>query len=261
MKFYDQLASDYDAFIDWEERLKREDPFFQHIFRECLATSILDLGCGSGGHSLYWGGMGMNVVGVDSAAAMIQHAEALAEQSELDIEFHTLPVTNFAQRIQQQFDSVVCVGNTLPHLLTAEDVLKCFHETIASLKPSGAAIFHCLNYQRILDVKKRDLPVKSRVIDGKEYIFCRYYEFGSPHLTFHFVTAVKEDGEWRSHSHQLMHHPWRRDELVNLAKQAGFTQIMQYGGYDFSEFVDTESNDLILVCETGETEYEEGDYK
>ncbi len=261
MKFYDQLASDYDIFIDWEDRLKREDPFFQHIFRECLATSVLDLGCGSGGHALYWGDMGMNMVGVDSSAEMVKHAEALAEQQKLDIEFHCLPMTNFAKRIQQQFDSVVCVGNTLPHLLTLEDLLLCFEDVAASLKPSGAAVFHCLNYQRILDVKKRDLPVKSRIVNDNEYVFCRYYEFGSPHLTFHFVTAVKENGAWRSHSRQLLHHPWRRDELVRLAKQAGFTQIMQYGGYDFSEFSETESGDLVLVCETGEVEYKAGDFK
>lgn len=261
MKFYDQLSADYDAFIDWDARMKREDPFFQHIFRECLATSILDLGCGTGGHSLFWGDMGMNMVGVDSAAGMIKIAEQRAEEKELDIEFQCLPITDFSKRIQQQFDSIVCVGNTISHLLTEEDVLKCFRETAASLKPSGAAIIHCLNYQRILDVKKRDMPVKSRTIDGKEYVFCRFYEFGTPNLTFHFVIAVKEDGAWRSHSHQLLHHPWRRNELVRLAKQAGFTQIMQYGGYDFSEFVDTESNDLILVCETGETEYPEGEYK
>ncbi len=66
------------------------------------------------------------------------------------------------------------------------------------------------------------------------------------------VTAVKEKGEWTSRSHQLRHYPWRPRPVGREALQeAGFTQIMTYGGYDFSEFDLDKSKDLILVCELG----------
>ncbi|HQH72321.1 MAG TPA: class I SAM-dependent methyltransferase, partial [bacterium] len=87
MKVYNHLAEVYDYFINWDERIKREDPFFQHLFRERLGTAILDLGCATGGHALHWSEMGYNVVGLDSAADMIEQARRLGEERELDIEF------------------------------------------------------------------------------------------------------------------------------------------------------------------------------
>ncbi|MBI1387830.1 MAG: methyltransferase domain-containing protein [bacterium] len=256
MKFYDQLAFSYDAFIDWDARIKREDPFYQHIFRERLATSILDAGCGSGGHALHWAGMGYNVVGVDSSPEMIRKAREGAEREELDAEFDCLQLTDFASRLQTRFDAVVCVGNTLSHILNEENMLRFFRESAASLKDTGAAIFHCHNFQRILDVKKRDFPVRTRQLDGKEYVFCRFYDFGPRYLEFNMVVAARdlESGEWASRSMQMLHYPWVKDELLALLKQAGFTQVMCYGGFDFSEFELDKSNDLIMVCEFGETD-------
>lgn len=251
MKFYNQLAATYDLFIDWEDRIKREDPFFQHVWQERMATSILDLGCGTGGHDVYWAEMGYNVVGVDSAKEMIAHARRVSEEKEVDAEFQCLRMTDFANQIQQQFDSVICVGNTLPHLLTEDDVRRLFQQAFKSMKPTGTAVFQLLNYARFLAVKKRDFPVKSRIVDGKEYLFIRAYDYQPGHIVFNFTVAVKEDGVWTAHSHQVQHFPWQLAQLLPLMRECGFTQVMSYGGYDFSEFDPDNSQDLILVCETG----------
>jgi len=82
MKFYDHLAKTYDYFIDWEARIKNEDPFFQQIFRESLGNSVLDLGCGTGGYDIYLAEMGFNVVGIDSSRQMINAAQARAEEED-----------------------------------------------------------------------------------------------------------------------------------------------------------------------------------
>jgi len=254
MKVYNHLAEVYDYFINWYERIKREDPFFQHLFRERLGTAILDLGCATGGHALHWSEMGYNVVGLDSAADMIEQARRLGEERELDIEFLCLPFTDFASRLQQQFDAVVCVGNNISHLLEPPAVQRLFSETVKSMKETGVAVFHLLNYQRILEFNKRDFPVRSMTVGDKEYVFIRFYEFRPEQLDFHFIVAVKDQGNWISRGYVMKHHPWMQDELVDLAKDSGFTQIISYGGYDFSEFNPRESNDLILVCERGDVE-------
>ena len=254
MKVYNNLAAVYDYFIDWEDRLHREDPLFQHLFQERLATSILDVGCGSGGHAIHWANMGYNVVGIDSAKDMIEYAQHRADEEELDMEFQCYSMTDFASRIQQKFDAVVCVGNNIPHLLETDHVKRLFTETIASMKDTGVAIFHLINYQRILELKRRDFPAKSRLVDDKEFLFLRYYDFLSPYLDFHFLVAVKDQGVWSSKSYQLKHRPWKQEELLPLAKEAGFTQVMTYGGYDFSEFDPEKSADVILVCELGEVD-------
>ncbi|RJP26098.1 MAG: class I SAM-dependent methyltransferase [Candidatus Omnitrophota bacterium] len=252
MKFYDHIAASYDYFIDWESRIKREDPFYQQLFQECLAKSILDLGCGTGGHAMHWADMGYNVIGVDSSREMIAFARDLAEKKEIDIEFQCLQMTDFASRLQTRFDAVICVGNTVAHLLDAANVLRLFHESIQSMKETGVAVYHLKNFQRIIEVKKRDFPVISRVVDDKEYVFIRYYDFPEHDLEFNYIVAVKENGQWHSRSYQLKHHPWMMEEVVAIAKEAGFTEVMIYGGYDFSEFDPETSEDLLFVCELGE---------
>jgi glycine/sarcosine N-methyltransferase len=256
MKVYNNIAYVYDCFINWEERIKREDPFYQHLFMERLATSLLDIGCGSGGHAIHFAQMGYNVIGIDSAKDMVAFAQQKSEKNDIDIEFQCLPMTDYASRIQQKFDAVICVGNNLPHLLEASAVKKVFTETIASMKETGVAIFHVLNYHRIMANKRRDFPANSRIVDDKEYLFLRHYDFLSPHLDFHFASAIKENGQWTAKSMQMKHHPWKDDELIELAKEAGFTQIMTYGGYDFSEFDAEKSHDFIMVCELVEDEGE-----
>ena len=91
-------------------------------------------------------------------------------------------------------------------------------------------------------------------VGDKEYVFIRFYEFRPEQLDFHFIVAVKDQGNWISRGYVMKHHPWMQDELVDLAKDSGFTQIISYGGYDFSEFNPRESNDLILVCEREDVE-------
>ncbi|MGC9328329.1 MAG: class I SAM-dependent methyltransferase [Candidatus Hinthialibacter sp.] len=254
MKVYSNLAPIYDYFIDWKDRIRREDPFFQHLFQERLATSILDVACGTGGHSLHWAEMGYNVVGVDSAPNMIEYARQKANEEELDVEFQCYPMTDFSSRLHQKFDAIVCLGNNIPHLLEVEHVQKLFQEAAASMKETGVAIFHVINFYRILEHKKRDFPAKSHVAGDVEYLFLRNYEFASPHLDFHFITAVKENGEWSSKSYQLKHHPWKQEDLIPLAKEAGFTEIMCYGDYSFSDFDPEKSADLIMVCELGDVD-------
>lgn len=256
MKFYDQLASTYDYFIDWDKRIKNEDPFLQHLFRESLGNSVLDLGCGNGAYANYLAELGFNIVGIDSSREMIEAAKQKAVELDVDAEFQNLHLTSFAQSINVTFDNIISLGNTLAHVLEESQMLQMFQECIQCLKPSGTAIFHTLNYGRILENKRRDFPVKHYASDGQEHLFLRFYNFDMPFLDFNMVVASREGDAWTSRSMQLKHKPWMKGDLQRLARKAGFTNIMHYGGFDFSDFDPDESENLIMVCELGDEELE-----
>ncbi len=141
MKFYDRLAQTYDYFIDWDTRIKNEDPFYQHLFQERLAYSILDLGCATGGHSLYWADKGFNVIGIDSSKEMIEYARRQADTREIDAEFQCLQITDFSSSIQQRFDAIICAGNTLSHLTTLESLQRLFQESFQKALKKPAWLF------------------------------------------------------------------------------------------------------------------------
>ena len=49
---YDHLAESYDLLISWNQRLKREKPFFKRIFGQFGIRRILDTACGTGMHAV-----------------------------------------------------------------------------------------------------------------------------------------------------------------------------------------------------------------
>jgi len=120
------------------------------------------------------------------------------------------------------------------------------------MKPTGSAVYHVLNYQRILENKRRDFPVKHRQVEDNEYLFMRFYNYEIPFLDFNMVVASKENGQWTSRSMQMKHRPWIKEDLDRIARAAGFTNIMYYGGFDFSDFNPVESEIMLMVCETGD---------
>lgn len=254
MKAYNQLAPFYDYMIHWDERLQVEDFFFQHLFREQMTQSILDLGCGTGEHVLHWAEMGLNVTGVDSAKEMIAQARQKAESLDVDVEFLCLPIDQFSSKIEEKFDMIICIGNTLPHILDPGKLQLLMKNIAGSLNPFGSVVFHLHNYDPILDVQRRDFPVKSREVDGKEYVFMRFYDYHKDKLLFNLVSAVKENGGWTSKSHSVFHYPWRLPELKDIALEAGFKTVMTYGDFKFNDFNPTESENLIMVCDFQEEE-------
>lgn len=261
MKAYNQLAPFYDFMIHWDERLQNEDPFFQHLFREQMTQSILDLGCGTGEHVLHWAEMGYNLTGVDSAKEMIAQAKQKAETLDVDVEFLCLPIDQFSSKIDEKFDMITCIGNTLPHVIELGKLKQLMNNIAGSLNPFGSAVFHLQNYETILEVQRRDFPVKSREVDGKEYVFMRFYDYYKDKLLFNLVSAVKENEQWTSKSYSVFHYPWRMGELKEIALDAGFKTVMAYGDFAFNEYKSTESENLILVCDFQEEEPNIDEYK
>lgn len=261
MKAYNQIAPFYDYMIQWEERLQHEDQFFNHLFREQMTQSVLDLGCGTGEHVLHWAEMGLNATGIDSSIDMISLAKEKAVNMDVDVEFLCLPIDQFAGKLEEKFDLIVCIGNTLPHIIDQAKLKQLFHSIALSLNPFGSVVLHLHNYEPLLEVQKRDFPVKSKMIEDTEYVFIRFYDYHKDKLMFNLISAVKENGSWISKSHSVYHYPWMLQELKDTALEAGFKTVMAYGDFAFADFVPTESENLILVCDFQEEEPNIDEYK
>ena len=261
MKAYNQIAPLYDYMIQWEDRLQHEDGFFNHLFREQMTQSVLDVGCGTGGHVLHWAEMGLNVTGIDSSKEMITQAKQKAGGMDVDVELICMSLDQFAGKFEEKFDMVVCIGNTLPHIIERAKLNQFFRNMAGALNPFGSVVIHLHNYEPLLEVQRRDFPVKSTIRDEKEYVFIRFYDYHKDKLLFNLISAVKENGEWTSKSHSVYHYPWQYSELKEAALEAGFKTVMAYGNFAFADFVPAESQNLILVCDFQEEEPSIDEYR
>jgi 2-polyprenyl-3-methyl-5-hydroxy-6-metoxy-1,4-benzoquinol methylase len=101
--------------------------------------TILDLGCGTGGHSMPLVGRGYSVVGVDRSASMLREARTKAREAGMKIEFAEGDVRTV--RLGRRFDAVLCMFAVIGYQTTNADVAAAFRTVRAHLEPGGLFVF------------------------------------------------------------------------------------------------------------------------
>lgn len=102
--------------------------------------SVLDLGCGTGGHALELARRGVEVVGVDLSAAMIERARRAAD-------LVADPVPTFvvgdlrSVDLGRRFDTALMMFAVLGYQLENDDVLAALRTASRHLEPGGLLFF------------------------------------------------------------------------------------------------------------------------
>jgi SAM-dependent methyltransferase len=146
---YDALYGDkdYGAECDLIERVARD------LLDEPLG-SVLDLGCGTGGHALELARRGARVVGVDRSAAMLESARAKAGAAGLAAEFVEADVRSVD--LSRTFDAVLMMFALLGYQLSNEEVLATLRSARAHVRIGGVVIFDVWYGPAVLAVRPSD---------------------------------------------------------------------------------------------------------
>lgn len=245
---YDTLAADYDRFVNWPARLACELPFLERLFAGKRVERVLDAACGTGQHAIALAGRGYQVVGADLSAAMIEQAHRNAAAADAKVTFVVAGLGELAT-LGKEFDAVLCLGNSLPHLLTAEALLTVLADFAAILRPGGLLVIQNRNFDRVWAVRERFLPPQSHREGDKEWLFIRFYDFHEETVTFNMVRLQRTEGEWAQEIASTELRPIFHDDLKMALAAAGFGTTAFYGGYDGSAFDPAHSGDLIAFCQ------------
>jgi glycine/sarcosine N-methyltransferase len=250
-EFYDRLAKAFDVMTDWQTRLAQEMPFLQRNLDEHTARTVLDTACGTGWHAITLAQKGYAAAGCDASPAMVERARANAAQAGLEVGFE---VAGFASlsRFAEKFGAVLCLGNSLPHLLSQEELVSALQQMHERLIRSGVLILHNLNYDLRLKKKPRFFSANG----SADTLVWRFADYGPEFITFHTAlfqrNASEGGGEVASWSVQVNSTPQRpllQQDLDGSLVRAGFTDIRHFGGLDGSAFHREESPDLVIVAE------------
>jgi 2-polyprenyl-3-methyl-5-hydroxy-6-metoxy-1,4-benzoquinol methylase len=244
---YDNLAADYDHFVDWDQRLAHELPFFECLFGEHEVRQVLDVACGTGHHVLALAQRGYQVLGTDLSRAMIDRARANAAALDLDVAFE---VAGFGQMagLGRSFDAVLCLGNSLPHLLTEAAVDEALADLVAVLRPGGVLVMQNRNFDRVWARQERFMPPQSYQAGEEEQIFVRFYDFQAETITFHMIRLQRAADGWEQQVQATELRPILADDLTTALGRAGFGEVMCYGGYEGKAFDPEQSGDLVTVA-------------
>ncbi len=143
MDIFDQYAQYYDLLYQ-DKDYESEARYVHEMIQERLsgATSVLDLGCGTGGHAFPLADLGYEVIGVDLSSRNIQTARDKALQrggAAGSVTFHQGDLRT--SRLKRHVDVVISLFHVMSYQTSHEDVTAAFATAREHLKPGGLLLF------------------------------------------------------------------------------------------------------------------------
>lgn len=243
--FYDDLADQYDLMTGFKQRFVHEKPFFRLLVEKHHITTALDAGCGSGFHSLLLSQLGVKVTAVDISKEMLMKLNGHAREMGFEMTTVEAAIQELPGKIKEKFDAIVCMGNTLAHLLSREALENAFDVFASLLNPKGILFLQLLNYDRIISEKQRIQSIK----ENGGVTFVRFYDFLTQTVVFNILRIERSGG---THHHRLSSvelYPWRSQELIDALKATRFKEPKVHGAITLEQFTPTTSKDLVVLCE------------
>ena len=115
-KVFGTYGEYYDIFYD-DKDYEQECDFVQKIFKKYSSfpvKSILDAGCGTGGHSIPLAFRGYEVTGIDASPVMIKKARQKAKEAGVNPTFRSLDIRDFD--LKKKFDACISMFAVLNYL-------------------------------------------------------------------------------------------------------------------------------------------------
>jgi len=137
MSFGEKYSDIYDIIYS-DKDYEKECDFLEEIFSKFgdKISSILDLGCGSGGHSIILSNRGYKIVGVDRSPYMVKKAREKAKKECLFLEHD---IRNF--RMNREFDAVISMFAVASYQIENDDVISFFRTAFEHLRSGGLFTF------------------------------------------------------------------------------------------------------------------------
>ena len=231
--FYDALAPLFDVMTDWDARLAAEGPFLKQVLSVAGAARVLDAGCGSGGHALALARWGYEAAGADVSAVMIAMAQQKARSAGLHVPFAVSDLASLGEATTQggPYDAVLCLGNSLPHLLTHEDLVSALLGIAAVMRPGGLLVLQNLNYDLRWRSQPRFFGAQGGTLDGHEVLVWRFadYDTAAGQIAFHVALFRKGERDWSVEVHTTPQRPLFLADLTSALDAVGFADAQLHG--------------------------------
>jgi len=128
--FYDRLAPLYDLiFPDWDASIERQAEQLTGIIHERWGIgvqSILDVTCGIGTQAIGLARRGFGVTASDLSAGALERARGEAQRRGVEIDLSVCDMRAAHDHHGRQFDVVIACDNSIPHLLSDDEILLAF---------------------------------------------------------------------------------------------------------------------------------------
>ena len=235
--FTNWFDSHYYHLLYRERNEKEAQSFIDNILNYLkipTKSTILDVACGKGRHSIYFNQKGMNVTGID----LSQNSIKIAKRNEnKTLHFATHDMREIYKK--NSFDLVTNMFTSFGYFDDEKDEQKAINAMALNLKKNGILIIDFMNIEKVSRtlVKTEKKQIDSITFNIKRNIKNNYIvkdiNFSDNGKDYHFQERVKALN------------------LTNFSKfisTAGLKIIDIFGNYNMKKFNDKHSDRLIIIC-------------
>lgn len=257
---YDEFSADYDRFVNWPGRLSFEMPLIEACLQPLAAglgrpLRILDAATGTGMHVIELARRGYQASGADLSSRMIERARANAASAGVQAVFEAagfggLREAFFKDPQAPLFDAVLCLGNSLPHLLGPDEIRPALEDFAACLRPGGLALIQNRNFDAVSARQERWMEPQSHRAGDAEWLFVRFYDFRPDGLINFNILTLQRSGQegWQQKVDTTRLYPLKGQELADLLEKSGFEEVACLGSMAGEAFDPASSGNLVVTA-------------
>ena len=174
----------------------------------------VDLGAGSGFQSIPLAELGYQVIAIDLSNHLL--AELKENAKDLSIEIINDDLSNFSKHCPDTVELVVCMGDTLTHLNTHQNIRQLLRRVYSALEIGGQVILTFRDLTSGLKGLDRFIPVRN----DANTIFTCFLEYEKDYVKVHDIIYEQKDNQWelkKSVFNKLRISPqWAREILLDF---------------------------------------------
>ena len=195
-------------------------------------STVLDLACGKGRHSIYLNSLGHKVTGADLSPNSIKEASAHANENlQFIVQDMRLPFSNC-------YDAIFNLFTSFGYFVEDSDDLRVLENIKNSLNDSGVAVIDYLNVKKTL---KNLVPKETLTLDGIDFQITR-------ELKNNFIVKkIEFTSRGKYHSYFERVKCLDAKKFTSYAEQVGLKIKHTFGDYNLNAFDKEKSNRFILV--------------
>jgi len=249
-QWYESLFENYGKSYDKESfthGTKGECDFIEREANFNKQIKILDIGCGTGRHSIELTKRGYNILGVDLSESQLDLAREKAEKENLKIEFIKADARDLPFESEFDLAIMLCEG-AFPLMETDEMNFQILQSASKSLKNNGKLIFTTLNGLFPLFNSVKDF-IEQTAEEGNMH----YTESSFNLMTFrdHNITIIEDDNGNKKEL-ECNERYYVPSEITWLLKSLGFKKVDIYGAklgaYSRTDKLTTKDFEMLVIA-------------
>lgn len=250
-QWYEELFENYGIKYDNECFTKGtvgECNFIEKEIGYKKEAKILDIGCGTGRHSIELAGRGYKIVGIDLSESLLKRAKEKASSKGLKIVFQKHDARNLT--FSNEFDMAIMLCEGAFSLMETDEMnFQILRNAANALKPGGKLIFNALNALFPLYHSVKDF-LNSEAKEGNAT--CASISFDLMTFREH-STISSEDDTGNKKELQCSVRYYTPSEITWLLKSLQFKTVdicaSKLGAFSRNDKLTTEDFEMLVIAE------------